>query len=86
MKISPRVKITHDKTPQSNSSDSGCYDRSSNSSGDTLSVMSLSINQALSSVPSARLTSASTRRSHTNKKVSFEDQSFTVIITTSTYV
>lgn len=68
----------------SNSSDSGCYDQSSTT--DTRSITSLSVNQACSSLPSARLTSANTRRSNINKKVSFEDQFSTVIITTATYV
>ncbi len=83
MKKSTLDLMTPKKTRQSNSFDSG-YDRSSSS--DTHSIVSFSINQASSSVPSARLTSASTRRSNTQKKVSFEDQSSTVIITTATYV
>lgn len=77
--------ITNSRRRQSNSLDSGCYDRSS-SSGDTHSITSLSINQASSSLPSARLTSASTRRSNINKKVSFEDQSTSMIFRTATYV
>jgi hypothetical protein len=77
--------ITNDKTRESHSVDSGCYDRSS-SSGDTRSITSLSIHQASSSLPSTRLISATTRRSNINKKVSFEDQSSTVIVTTATYV
>jgi hypothetical protein len=85
MKTSPLDMITNDKTRQSNSFDSGCYDRSS-SSGDTRSVTSLSIHQGSTIVPSARLTSASTRRSNLTKKVSFEDQSTAVIVTTATYV
>lgn len=85
MKTSPLDMITNDKPHQSNSFDSGCYDRS-NSSVDIHSVGSLSINQASSSVPSIRLTSASTRRTNINKKVSFEDQSKAIIITTATYV
>ena len=85
MKTSPLDLITNDKTRQSNSFDSGCYDRSS-SSADTQSVMSLNIHQASSSVPSARFTSGSTRRSNTAKKVSFEDQPTKVIVTTATYV
>jgi hypothetical protein len=76
--------IPPNKTRQSNSFDSGCYDRSSSS--DTHSITSFSINQASSSLPSARLTSASTRRSNTQKKVSFEDQSSTMILNTATYV
>jgi hypothetical protein len=85
MKTSPLDMITNDKTRQSNSFDSGCYDRSSNS-GDTHSVTSVSINQTSSSLPSARLTSASTRRSNINKRVSFEDQYKAITITTATYV
>jgi hypothetical protein len=85
MKTSSLDMIVNDKTRQSNSCDSGCYDRSS-SSGDTRSITSLSINQPASSMPSARLTSASTRRSNITKKVSFDDQPTAVIVTTATYV
>lgn len=85
MKTSPLDMITTNKRRQSNSLDSGCYDRSS-SSGDTHSIISSSVNQASSSLPSARLTSASTRRSNINKKVSFEDQSAPIVFTTATYV
>ncbi|CAF0807790.1 unnamed protein product [Adineta steineri] len=59
MKTIPSDMITNYKTPQSNSFDSGCYDRSSNYSGDTHSI-TLSIQQALSSVPSTRYTSVAT--------------------------
>jgi hypothetical protein len=86
MKTSAFDLTTNDKTRQSNSFDSGCYDRGSSISGDTHSITSFSINQVSSSIPSARLTSASTRRSNIQKKVSFEDQSSTVILTTATYV
>jgi hypothetical protein len=85
MKTSPLDMITINKIRHSNSVDSGCYDRSS-SSGDTHSVISSTINQASSSQPSARLTSASTRRSNVNKRVSFEEQCSAIIITTETYV
>lgn len=85
MKNSPLGMTTKNKTRQSNSFDSGCYDQCS-SSGDTQSVASSSINQTSSSVPSARLTSASTRRSNSTKKVSFEDPSKTFIVTTAIYV
>jgi len=90
MKTSPLDLLSNEKSTtnqQSNSSDSGCYDRnSSNSSMDTHSNVSSTINGTSSTVPSARLTSASTRRSNLTKKVSFEDQSSTIIITTATYV
>ncbi|CAM4741825.1 unnamed protein product [Rotaria magnacalcarata] len=76
---------SNNNTRQSNSVDSGCYDRSS-SSGDTHSITSVSINHTSSSIPSGRLTSASTRRSNTSKKVSFEDQARTIIVTTAIYV
>ncbi|CAF0917905.1 unnamed protein product [Adineta ricciae] len=76
------------KTPKSNSFDSGCDDHSSNCSGDSQTRTSFSINHGLlSSNPSVQFNSvSSTRRSHTSKKVSFEDQSLTVIITKSIYV
>lgn len=77
--------ISSNDTHQSNSTDSGCYDRSS-CSGDTHSITSLSINHTLSAAPSARITSASTRRSNVSKKVSFKDQPRTIIITTAIYV
>ncbi|CAF0727881.1 unnamed protein product [Rotaria sp. Silwood1] len=85
MKTSLLGMIPNNKIRQSNSIDSGCYDQSS-SSGDAQSITSLIMNQASSSVPSARLASASTRRSNTSKKVSFEDQCRTVIITTAIFV
>ncbi|UJR25540.1 hypothetical protein I4U23_006886 [Adineta vaga] len=87
MKILPTDKIMHGKTQQSNSFDSGCDDHSSNCSGDSHNRTFSSNNQALSSNPSIRFNSvSSTRRSHSNKKVSFEDQSLTVVITSSIYV
>ncbi|CAF3353240.1 unnamed protein product [Rotaria socialis] len=79
------ISSNNNNTRQSNSSDSGCYDRSS-SSGDTHSITSASINHTPCSIPSGRLTSASTRRSNTSKKVSFEDQARTIIVTTAIYV
>ncbi|CAF2512485.1 unnamed protein product [Rotaria sp. Silwood2] len=85
MKTSLLGMIPNNKIRQSNSIDSGCYDQSS-SSGDAQSITSVSMNQVSSSIPSARLASASTRRSNISKKVSFEDQSRTVITTTAIFV
>ena len=80
------MKTSPLNTPrQTNSFDSGCYDRSS-SSGDIQSLTSSSVVQNSSSIPSARLNSSTTRRSHTNKKVSFYEEPTAVILTTATYV
>jgi hypothetical protein len=67
-----------DITQQSNSFDSGCYDRSS-SSGDLQSLTSSSIIQIPSSRPSAH-------RPNTNKKVSFYEEPSAMMLTTATYV
>lgn len=80
------IKTSTSNVPrQSNSFDSGCYDRSS-SIGDVQSLTSSSLVQITSSVPSARLNSSAARRPNTNKKVSFYDDSTAVIVTTATYV
>lgn len=80
MKTSPLDFLPKQQIHPSISSDSGCYDRCS--SADTRSITSSSVHPISSSIPSARLTSANTRRSNINKKVSFEDQFQTV----TTYV
>lgn len=74
-----------DMTRQSNSFDSGCYERSS-SSVDLQSLTSSSIIQNPSSMPSARLTNSAARRSNSNKRVSFYEEPSTIILTTATYV
>lgn len=84
MKTSSLDLLPKHQIHPSTSSDSGYYDQSS--SADTHSITSSSIHRASSSIPSARLTSANTRRSNINKKVSFEDQFSTIIVTTATYV
>ena len=84
MRTSPLDLLPKHQIHPSISSDSGCYDRSS--SADTRSMTSSSIHRASSSIPSARLTSANTRRSNIHKKVSFEDQFSTIIVTATTYV
>lgn len=70
---------------QTNSFDSGYYDRSS-SGGDVQSFTSSSVLQAPSSIPSVRLNSSTTRRSNTTKKVSFYDEPIRIASTTATYV
>lgn len=80
------MKTSPLNTPlQTNSFDSGCYDRSS-SGGDVQSLTSSSIVRIPSSIPSARLTNSTTRRLNTNKKVSFYEEPTAVILTTATYV
>jgi len=74
-----------DMTRQSNSFDSGYYERST-SSVDVQSLASSSIIQIPSSIPSARLTNFTAHRSNTNKKVSFYEEPSTMILTTATYV
>ncbi|CAF0867984.1 unnamed protein product [Rotaria sordida] len=76
---------TTDVIHQSNSIDSGCYDRSS-SGGDLQSFTSSSMVRVPSSIPSGRLTSSAVRRSNSNKKVSFYEEPTAVILTTATYV
>ncbi|CAF3441269.1 unnamed protein product [Rotaria socialis] len=70
---------------QSNSFDSGYFDRSS-SGGDMQSLTSSSLIQIQNSIPSGRLNSSIARRSNTNKKVSFSEEPTAVILTTATYV
>ncbi len=72
MKTSPL-----DMAPQSNSFDSGWYERST-SSVDVQSLTSSSNIQIQSSTPSAH-------RPNTNKKVSFYEEPSAVILTTATY-
>jgi len=74
-----------DMARQSNSFDSGYYERST-SSVDLQSLASSSIIQIPSSIPSARLTNSAARRSNSNKKVSFYEEPSAVIVTTATYV
>ncbi|CAF0849351.1 unnamed protein product [Rotaria sp. Silwood1] len=76
---------TSDVVRQSNSIDSGCYDRSS-SGGDIQSFTSSSMVRIQSSIPSTRLTSSVARRSNSHKRVSFYEEPTAVILTTATYV
>ncbi|CAF2096598.1 unnamed protein product [Rotaria magnacalcarata] len=76
---------TIDAVRQSNSFDSGYFDRSS-SGGDLQSLTSSSLIQIQNSFPSGRLNSSIARRSNTNKKVSFSEEPTAVILTTATYV
>ncbi|CAF3012461.1 unnamed protein product [Rotaria sp. Silwood2] len=76
---------TSDVARQSNSIDSGCYDRSS-SGGDIQSFTSSSMVRIPSSIPSTRLTNSAARRSNSNKRVSFYEEPTAVILTTATYV
>jgi hypothetical protein len=70
---------------QSNSFDSGYYDRSS-SGGDIQSLASSSIMQIPSSLPSVRLINSAARRPTSNKRVSFYDEPKAIVVTTATYL